>query len=433
MLTRWVGSEAIAVLYPATTPNPTPYLTLPHASVLAMSEATTTEFVRARYYRLASEPTLPFVWWGLLPLLLFFAVLLFGVTHFAGTVIEGTVERDTKSALRSQGYSDVQVEVDGQDVHLTGFHEKDLDQVTQIAKSVAGSTMFGELTSPMQVTAEADAFKPKLLPVDALPASAPVLPWADMAARLENGELVLTGDVQSKEIKLEIGEQARGLLQPPRLSSVRNELRVTARQVREGSSYLAKHVVASIAGCDRGEASVQTGVFAMTCATSAEAEADIRGIAASPLNHGKQGAIEILLSESIDKCEDAFASILKGKTIQFAVGSAELRPSSNVLLDKVAETAKSCPGVLRVEGHTDDTGALEANMMLSKDRAKSVCAALTERGVETTRLRPQGLGPTRPRAVGKTFAARSQNRRIEFHVTIDNPNTQSNRKRKVTE
>ncbi len=263
-----------------------------------MSEATTTEFTRARYYRLAADPTLPFVWWGLLPLLLFVAAVLFGLTHF-GTSIEGTIERDTKMALQSQGFSDVRVQVDGQNVHLTGLQEKELDRATKIAEGVEGNTVFGLLTSSLRVTAEAEAFRPKPLPtMDVLPTTAPVLPWADMVARLENGELLLTGDVETTEVKLEIGEQAMTLLQPPRFASVHNELRVTAKQVREGSSYLAKRAVASVAGCDRGEASVRSGVFTMTCAASAAAETDVRSTAESSLDHGEAGAIEILLSDA---------------------------------------------------------------------------------------------------------------------------------------
>jgi len=118
-----------------------------------------------------------------------------------------------------------------------------------------------------------------------------------------------------------------------------------------------------------------------------------------------------------NECNQSFAKILDGKSIGFSVGSANLKASSAPLLDQIADLAKSCPGAIRVEGHTDKSGSLEANMALSNARAAEVVNALVERGVKGDRLSPEGFGPTKPRAEGDSREAYALNRRIEFHVS----------------
>jgi len=87
------------------------------------------------------------------------------------------------------------------------------------------------------------------------------------------------------------------------------------------------------------------------------------------------------------------------------------------LIDEIAAITKICPGTVRVEGHTDDTGSLDANMKLSNARAESVVKALVERGVKNERLKAQGFGPTKPRAQGTSKESRTLNRRIEFKIS----------------
>ena len=60
--------------------------------------------------------------------------------------------------------------------------------------------------------------------------------------------------------------------------------------------------------------------------------------------------------------------------VQFAPGSARIRPRSFAMLDQVVSVLKNHPDVVRVqvEGHTDSTGSARTNTVLSQARAKSV-------------------------------------------------------------
>ena len=120
-------------------------------------------------------------------------------------------------------------------------------------------------------------------------------------------------------------------------------------------------------------------------------------------------------------CETSLASIVVGRTIEFATGSAKITADSNSVLDALAKAAASCPGVVQVEGHTDDIGTPEANRALGEARARAVVDALQARGMSAERLRPQGFGPDHPVADNATEEGRARNRRIEFRAIMNNP------------
>jgi len=109
----------------------------------------------------------------------------------------------------------------------------------------------------------------------------------------------------------------------------------------------------------------------------------------------------------------------------FRTGSAKLQPRSFVLLDNVAAVLNAHPEIplIRVEGHTDSTGALKYNMRLSQKRAETVVRYLVGRGkVSRGRLLAEGFGPTRPVVPdARTRDELAQNRRVEFHIVDVGP------------
>ena len=110
-------------------------------------------------------------------------------------------------------------------------------------------------------------------------------------------------------------------------------------------------------------------------------------------------------------------NLLLGKAnIEFASSSARIDESSAKLLDDVALAVSECPGVLRVEGHTDNMGEASFNDDLSRRRAEAVREALVERGLPEDRLIAEGFGETKPRADNGTRDGRARNRRIEIRV-----------------
>jgi OmpA-OmpF porin, OOP family len=146
-------------------------------------------------------------------------------------------------------------------------------------------------------------------------------------------------------------------------------------------------------------------------------EANIRSQASTALPLPFQtGAIELLALEAVAACDQDFSNLPSASKIRFEVSSAAISASSNAVLDALAAKVKDCPGTIRIEGHTDNSGKLQSNIRLSRDRAASVQAALIARGIEATRLLAEGFGPNQPIADNATKAGRAQNRRIEFQI-----------------
>lgn len=116
-----------------------------------------------------------------------------------------------------------------------------------------------------------------------------------------------------------------------------------------------------------------------------------------------------------DEIKQRFSGTLEG--IFFKSGSATIEEKSYAVLDDVAEALLKYGELrIRIEGHTDDRGDDDKNLKLSRQRAESVRAYLTTKGIEAGRLAPAGFGATRAVANNRSRAGRAKNRRIEFHI-----------------
>lgn len=104
--------------------------------------------------------------------------------------------------------------------------------------------------------------------------------------------------------------------------------------------------------------------------------------------------------------------------IRFATNSAEITGASRYIIDELITFLKENPKVrIELQGHTDNVGDLEANMVLSRDRAANVLQYLVGKGIGAARLSSQGFGPTVPVADNATEAGRALNRRTSFVIT----------------
>jgi OmpA-OmpF porin, OOP family len=104
--------------------------------------------------------------------------------------------------------------------------------------------------------------------------------------------------------------------------------------------------------------------------------------------------------------------------LDFETGSANLKPSSAEQLKNIAEIMKAYPKVaLKIGGYTDNTGKADANLKLSKTRAKNTLQELVKLGVDAKRLQAEGYGEKHPVADNSTEEGRQKNRRIDLRVT----------------
>lgn len=102
----------------------------------------------------------------------------------------------------------------------------------------------------------------------------------------------------------------------------------------------------------------------------------------------------------------------------FETGKAAILERSFDVLDQVAALLLAQPSIKKVaiEGHTDDVGADDTNLKLSKERAESVLQYLVEQGVSAGRLSAEGFGETQPLVPNSSERTRSLNRRVEFKI-----------------
>ncbi|MCA5004461.1 OmpA family protein [Sphingobacterium bovistauri] len=102
------------------------------------------------------------------------------------------------------------------------------------------------------------------------------------------------------------------------------------------------------------------------------------------------------------------------KNLEFETGKSTIRSTSYSSLDRVAAILIEKNFSLKLAGHTDNTGSLQTNLRLSKERAESVKAYLVSKGANASRIEATGYGPNQPIASNTTAEGRQQNRRVEF-------------------
>ena len=100
--------------------------------------------------------------------------------------------------------------------------------------------------------------------------------------------------------------------------------------------------------------------------------------------------------------------------IEFAPGTAALKPASRPTLDAVAETLRGNPSIelVEVQSHTRGTGESTPNYELSQQRADAIVAYLVAAGIAPSRLTAQGYGDTQP----LDRSAPAKNERVSFLI-----------------
>ena len=118
---------------------------------------------------------------------------------------------------------------------------------------------------------------------------------------------------------------------------------------------------------------------------------------------------------SVDNTEAGIRLTIQN--LQFKADSAELIPGEEKRLDQIAEILRLAEGAqFLIEGHTADTGYEAGEMKLSKERADSIAAALSSRGICSERFICKGSGGKKPIASNDTAEGKALNRRVEITI-----------------
>jgi len=123
--------------------------------------------------------------------------------------------------------------------------------------------------------------------------------------------------------------------------------------------------------------------------------------------------------EAGDRVHMVGDKIVLDDIIHFEIDSPRVPHPSWPICKKVADFIVANPDVLEIdiEGHADETGSDEHNLLLSRNRANSVKHLLVESGVDPKRITTHAYGESRPRVPGHAEEQLRQNRRVEFTVT----------------
>lgn len=110
-------------------------------------------------------------------------------------------------------------------------------------------------------------------------------------------------------------------------------------------------------------------------------------------------------------------TVLEGKIVEFEVGSAVLTLLGKAVLDELVPVLKTLDGKrIQVIGHTDASGARQANVALSQARASAVRDYLVTQSLSSADIQVLGMGPDQPLVANNTPDNRARNRRIEVKV-----------------
>lgn len=133
---------------------------------------------------------------------------------------------------------------------------------------------------------------------------------------------------------------------------------------------------------------------------------DVAGI------ESNKGCPEITAEEKF-----VFDKALRG--IQFETGKSTILPVSYSIVDEVVGVMNNNPAYnLEINGHTDNVGTPNINLILSQERAKAVKAYFIEKGIAPNRIKTAGFGDTQPVSDNLSNKGRALNRRVEFKVTF---------------
>jgi outer membrane protein OmpA-like peptidoglycan-associated protein len=104
--------------------------------------------------------------------------------------------------------------------------------------------------------------------------------------------------------------------------------------------------------------------------------------------------------------------------LNFEQASTQLTADSQGTVNNLSAILKAYPNAqVQLSGHTDNTGAPDANQKLSLDRANAIKQVLVNSGVAADRIATNGYGQDRPIASNDTEEGRARNRRLELTVT----------------
>ena len=138
---------------------------------------------------------------------------------------------------------------------------------------------------------------------------------------------------------------------------------------------------------------------------------------------------QALPGADVERVGEGIHLTLNENAVRFDTNKSTLTTQAKANLDKLIPVFTEYGDTnIEIFGYTDNTGKPEYNLTLSGQRAASVQAYLTSKGVKANRFKTSGLGIADPIATNDTPEGRTQNRRVEFAITANDKMVQDAKK-----
>lgn len=146
----------------------------------------------------------------------------------------------------------------------------------------------------------------------------------------------------------------------------------------------------------------------------------VGGVIGNKMDRQARKISESLPGAQVERVGEGIKLTLGENSVNFDFNKATLTSKAKKNLDKLVPVFKEYADTdIQIFGHTDNKGADDYNLNLSKQRAESVKNYLSSRGLSASRFKIVGLGETEPLSTNSTEEGRALNRRVEFSITAN--------------
>lgn len=144
------------------------------------------------------------------------------------------------------------------------------------------------------------------------------------------------------------------------------------------------------------------------------------GLIGNRMDKQAQKIDQALPGAEVERVGEGIKITLGENSVNFDLNKATLTPTAKANLDKLVPVFNEYPDTnIQIFGFTDSTGADDYNLKLSEQRAASVKAYLSGKGISSTRINTIGRGEADPIADNATKDGQAKNRRVEFAITAN--------------
>jgi len=256
----------------------------------------------------------------------------------------------------------------------------------------------------------------------------------EAAQMAEDARIITVRRIQAEERAQEQADAAaaRQTAEQAQMAAVQADQQRQAEQQRaaEAARQMQEAQAAARAARRQQAEADQARAAAIAAQQRAQGEADRALLSAREAQQERQAAerekaelrqrLEQQLNMILETRATARGLIVNISDVLFDFNKYTLKPGAREKLAKVSGILLAYPGLrLQLEGHTDNIGTDEYNLILSQRRADSVRDYLVSQGVGAANVTSIGLGKADPVASNDNGAGRQQNRRVEMVVSGD--------------